>query len=206
MRSVTKLSKYLPSELFVPLKTNQSLAQLLVNFSIKCFSEVQDRNKEPQWLLETIDLANANGLNCTEFAECLPMFESKKTPPLMLTFGTFNQISQVKENHFDTDHWLLRTLVKSYSSFQSQEDSDWNVKIFDKCLNSFNFEKFTFSQLNEIISPLGKFEELNSTLCQFMFHVMNPIFARQLDKMSDNGFNEASEPSSVGSRAVKQSE
>ncbi|KAL0209025.1 hypothetical protein P9112_011612 [Eukaryota sp. TZLM1-RC] len=168
------LLKFLYSELFIPLKTNQSLAQLLVNFSIKCFSEVQDRNKDPQWLLETIDLANANRLNSTEFAKFLPRFAIRNAPSLSLSSSTFNQINQTNINHFDSDHWLLRTLVKSYSSAQSQEDSDWNVEFFDKCLNSFNFEKFSFTQLNEIISPLVNFEELKPALCNFMFYVMNP--------------------------------
>ncbi|KAL0226864.1 hypothetical protein P9112_014188 [Eukaryota sp. TZLM1-RC] len=170
--------KFLYSELLVPLKTNQSLAQLLVNFSIKCFAEVQDRNKDPQWLLETIDLANVNSLNCTELAKFLPKFAIRNAPSLSLTSSTFNQINQININQFDSDYWLLRTLVKSYSSSQSQEDSDWNVDFFDNCLNSFNFEKFTFTQLNEIISPLVNFEELKPTLCNFMFYVMNPKFSQ----------------------------
>ncbi|KAL0219515.1 hypothetical protein P9112_005168 [Eukaryota sp. TZLM1-RC] len=167
---------FLYFELFSPLKMDDSLSTILIEFSINCFGYVKDSNRNPNWLVETIELADREGFNSENLETFMPKFSIINADPISIKPQTFKELKSDNQNDRELNHWLLNTLVTSYSSpvNYSQGNSDWNVEIFEECMYSFDFDQFAFADLNEIIwIPLSKFDELAVILVTFSVNVMN---------------------------------
>ncbi|KAL0219459.1 hypothetical protein P9112_005112 [Eukaryota sp. TZLM1-RC] len=162
---------FLYFELFSPLKMDDSLLTILIEFSIYCFGNVKDLNSNPNWLVETIELADRENFNSENLESFMPKFSIINADPISIKPQTFKKLKSDNQNDREVNYWLLNTLVTSYSNQinQSQGNSDWNVEIFGECLYSFDFDQFTFADLNEIIwIPLSKFDELAVILVPFV--------------------------------------
>ncbi|KAL0219608.1 hypothetical protein P9112_005261 [Eukaryota sp. TZLM1-RC] len=163
-------------ELFSPFKMDDSLSTILIEFSIKCFGNVKDSNRNPNWFVETIELADRENFNSENLETFMPKFSIINADPISIKPQTFKKLKSDNQNDREVNYWLLNTLVTSYSSQanHSQGNSDWSVEIFKKCLYSFDFDQFTFADLNEIIwIPLSKFDELSRILVTFSVNIMN---------------------------------
>ncbi|KAL0214757.1 hypothetical protein P9112_006941 [Eukaryota sp. TZLM1-RC] len=159
-------------ELFVPLKSFNSLSLVLIEFSINCFNLIQVINSNSNWLVETIQLVDNNDFNLDDLGSFLPKFKVINASPIPIKAKTFIKLKGDASNHFETDYWLLQSLVTSYKklSNHNQSDSDWSVEIFRECLYLFDFENFTFADLNQILAiPLKSCTELYSVM--FPFHI-----------------------------------
>ncbi|KAL0207059.1 hypothetical protein P9112_012770 [Eukaryota sp. TZLM1-RC] len=167
---------FLYSELFVPLKGIESLSLVLIEFSIKYFSVVSGINSNSNYFVETIELADRTDLCFGNLGSYFPKFKVINANPIAIKSKTF-KILKEDFGHFETDYWLLQSLVTSYKTLSNhnQSNSDWNVENFADCLYLFEFEPFTFSDLNQILMvSLSEFDELSSVLFKFSVSIMNP--------------------------------
>ncbi|KAL0205389.1 hypothetical protein P9112_000696 [Eukaryota sp. TZLM1-RC] len=184
---------FLYFELFSPLKMDNSLSTILIELSNNCFGNVKDSNKNPNWLVETIELADRENFNSGNLESFMAKFSIINADPISIKPRTFKKLKSDNQNDCEVNYWLLNTLITSYSSQvnQSQGKSDWNVEIFEDCLYSFDFDQFTFADLNEIIMiPLQNFVEIHSILLTFSVNVMHcKVFKTyQLEKIHENSF------------------
>ncbi|KAL0213896.1 hypothetical protein P9112_006080 [Eukaryota sp. TZLM1-RC] len=188
---------FLYFELFSPLKMDNSLSIILIDFSINCFGSVKDSNRDPNWFVETIELADRENFNSANLKAFMSKFSIINADPISIKPQTFKKLKSDNQNDSEVNYWLLNTLVTSYSSKvnQIQCNFDWNVEIFEDCLYSFDFHQFTFADLNEIILiPLSKFDELYQILVPFSVDVMNckNFQAKKLEDIQEKSFQKVS--------------
>ncbi|KAL0208079.1 hypothetical protein P9112_010666 [Eukaryota sp. TZLM1-RC] len=188
---------FLYIELFSPLKMDNSLSTILIEYSLNCFGNVKHSNTDPNWLVETIELADRENFNTKKLEAVMPKFSIINADSISIKPQTFKKLKSDNQNDCGVNYWLLNTLVTSYSSQvnQSQGNSDWNVQIFEDCLYSFDFDQFTFTDLNEIVMAyLEKFDELYKILVPFSFKVMNPKVTKrnQIENVFGKSFQKVS--------------
>ncbi|KAL0215918.1 hypothetical protein P9112_008102 [Eukaryota sp. TZLM1-RC] len=141
------------------------------------------------YLIETIEFADNNDFNVDNLGSFIPKFKIINANPMTIKAKTFKKLKNDVSNHSETDYWLLQSLVASYKTLvnQNQSNSDWNVEIFRECLYLFDFENFTFADLNEILTiPLKSCTDLYVVM--FPFHI-DVILPKSNDDFTQSSFN-----------------